>query len=248
MPVSFVNSIQPHLNTQLSTPHSSSATRNAVLASHKRADQPRLTSLTTKRAQLDQAKSTTNSTAKHIRSMDAKLQALEHHVRRMYSDYRAFKKNFPPFPQGSEDRVRLLSSFQAIRKQIERLTIPPREEMVVSNNNEVVAAQENNDFAIDRFQQFLNMIGSSIPNLTADTPDAVVSEIPEKLERVHELLIQKRSELAEQAVAKKYYIDSTESAVMIEMETISLTLGGWFADEADWQISMSQTQLKALLV
>lgn len=37
-------------------------------------------------------------------------------------------KNYPPFPRGSIDRERMLKSFAGLRKEIDRLTIPPDDE------------------------------------------------------------------------------------------------------------------------
>lgn len=41
------------------------------------------------------------------------------------ADLRGINKFFPPYPPGSEERVRLLKSYVAFRLLIEKLTIPP---------------------------------------------------------------------------------------------------------------------------
>jgi len=44
---------------------------------------------------------------------------------KMSGSLEAIVKNYPPFPQGSEERVRWLRSYSGLREVIERLTIPP---------------------------------------------------------------------------------------------------------------------------
>ena len=93
-------------------------------------DTARVSHVNTGWGKTEQMKSSANATARQIRTMDTQVQNMAHTLRRMTTDIRAFRKNFPPFPRGSEERERLLNSFQGIRKQIERLTIPPKKETV----------------------------------------------------------------------------------------------------------------------
>lgn len=46
-------------------------------------------------------------------------------LERIKANLNGINKFFPPYPPGSEDRVRLLKSYVAFRILIERLTIPP---------------------------------------------------------------------------------------------------------------------------
>ena len=59
-------------------------------------------------------------------------------------------KNFPPFPPGSEERVKILRSFNLFRKQIDQLTIPPvvRDAMKIMADPALVSEAGDWDFTI----------------------------------------------------------------------------------------------------
>lgn len=54
-----------------------------------------------------------------IDQADARARAIEQEIAAMV-------KNYPPFPPGSEERLRYLRSISALRQQLDALTIPPR--------------------------------------------------------------------------------------------------------------------------
>ncbi|MGA1874716.1 MAG: hypothetical protein ACMUIA_03825 [bacterium] len=62
--------------------------------------------------------------AKHVRSFDMAIHTISDYIERMKEQLETFVKHYPPYPPGSEERVRLLRSFQAFRRQIDQLTIP----------------------------------------------------------------------------------------------------------------------------
>jgi hypothetical protein len=66
-----------------------------------------------------------NALALKIRGADRHIGTFERHVEEMKATLEGIVKNFPPFPEGSEERVRMLTRFKALRKQIESLTLPP---------------------------------------------------------------------------------------------------------------------------
>lgn len=66
-----------------------------------------------------------NSLALKIRGGDRKIDEIEQHVEKMKSELEGIVKNYPPFPEGSEERVRMLKTFKAFRDQIASLTLPP---------------------------------------------------------------------------------------------------------------------------
>ena len=66
-----------------------------------------------------------NAVVKSIRIADKAMGEIETNIEQMESEVEMFLKQYPPYPPGSEDRIRYLSRFAMLRKQIDQLTIPP---------------------------------------------------------------------------------------------------------------------------
>lgn len=66
-----------------------------------------------------------NSVAHSIRIADQAMVKIGAHIDDMKRDLKTHLKNYPPFPPGSKERVKILKSFSAFRKLIDELTIPP---------------------------------------------------------------------------------------------------------------------------
>ncbi len=66
-----------------------------------------------------------NAVVKSIRIADQAMGEIETNVEQMESEVEMFMKQYPPFPPGSEDRIKYLSRFAMLRKQIDQLTFPP---------------------------------------------------------------------------------------------------------------------------
>lgn len=67
-------------------------------------------------------------TAGTLRRVDQAMEAVGKTVERMESDLEVITKSYPPFPPGSEERVKRLRSYTALRAMIDRLTVPPKQE------------------------------------------------------------------------------------------------------------------------
>ncbi len=67
------------------------------------------------------------SVAISIRGADKAMEAIEEHIDQMIETV----KFFPPYPEGdnSEERIRMLRSFNGIRQLIDQLTIPPKDDL-----------------------------------------------------------------------------------------------------------------------
>jgi hypothetical protein len=70
-------------------------------------------------------KSGINNIAEHIRTVNNSINSAQILVEKIKNDLKIIRKNFPPFPPGSEERVQLLKNIQAFQKQINELTFPP---------------------------------------------------------------------------------------------------------------------------
>ena len=66
-----------------------------------------------------------NTIAKSIHADDKALRDIQNLLDRAERKLQKIVKTYPPFPAGSEERVKLLRSFNSYRKMIDRLTIPP---------------------------------------------------------------------------------------------------------------------------
>ena len=66
-----------------------------------------------------------NAVVKSIRIADKAMGEIEANIEQMESEVEMFLKQYPPYPPGSEDRVKYLSRFAMLRKQIDQLTVPP---------------------------------------------------------------------------------------------------------------------------
>ena len=69
-----------------------------------------------------------NAVAATIRTMDQSMEAAGTTIDAMKKELEVVTKTYPPFPPGSEDRVRRLRSYAALRSMIDKLTIPPEED------------------------------------------------------------------------------------------------------------------------
>jgi len=66
-----------------------------------------------------------SAVVKSIRIADQAMEDIAANVEQMESEVEMFLKQYPPYPPGSEDRIKYLSHFAMLRKQIDQLTIPP---------------------------------------------------------------------------------------------------------------------------
>lgn len=66
-----------------------------------------------------------NSTAKNIRETDKNLTLSADIIAKMKADLEKIVKNYPPFSMESEERRTILMSYDALKKQIDQLTVPP---------------------------------------------------------------------------------------------------------------------------
>ena len=82
-------------------------------------------------SELQKINDSLNEVAQKKRTDDNILNRFENYIDRMKAELERILKNFPPFPPGSEDRIRLLRGYAGFRKLIDQLTIPPPKESSV---------------------------------------------------------------------------------------------------------------------
>ena len=182
-----------------------------------------------------------NAAAGQIRYQDAGLQTVVRYARQMAHDIRVFKKNFPPFPAGSEERERLLNSFSAIRKQIARLTIPPETGEAAANSEQGAANEGSPASMSGAFERLFAAIWERVPAVPADASDSAFDALIKKLESLLEFIQKNRAGIQQQAFSEH---DVAREA-SIEMAAISIHIGSLFSEQSAWQMTVSQAQLKA---
>ena len=156
-----------------------------------------------------------------IRGADQAMAAIEEHIDQMIE----VVKLFPPYPEGdnSEERIKMLRSFNGIRRLIDQLTIPPNDDLgqaILSDpaTNDVpdswpVIVNEQGDVkAIRRQEVHTGPTGLNIPELTeADLTEngqaggplsrQKLDDIAANLENAKAVLRQRRDALGSDAAA-----------------------------------------------
>ena len=141
-----------------------------------------------------------NSVARTIRVADESMEKIENYIDRMETESQRIVKNYPPFPPGSEERVKRLKSIIAFRRLIDQLTIPPPNEEFAAKimpDHDVVS--KTNDSQKMSGENTLHQTGSEgldIPQLPESADDEEVRAFIGKLDAALETLRQNRIDLA----------------------------------------------------
>ena len=97
---------------------------------------------------LQRINDTQNATAKVQREVDKRFQKLDDAIERMKENLGQILTQFPPFPPGSQDRVRALRTYAYFRNLIDQLTLPPPDEFQTGRRmdagEKVVSGQPTN--------------------------------------------------------------------------------------------------------
>jgi len=116
--------------------------------------------------------------AKSIGLSDSVMRRIGGLLEEMEKSLNAVVKSYPPFPAGSEERVKYLESYTGLRAQIDQLTMPPKEE--------------------DTRRLIGDSDGLDIPSLTKDASDEQILGALERISTSKETLEMKRERLAEE--------------------------------------------------
>ena len=122
-----------------------------------------------------QVKTELNDLARSIRSEGETLSKVNEFVERMKEHLGEIVKNYPPFPVDNPERMEMLKSFTALRKEIERMTFPPEEkhlpELPVvtqkSTNEELSGTINVLDNAATAINDSLESLGSEVSEIAS---------------------------------------------------------------------------------
>jgi hypothetical protein len=204
---------------------------------------------------LDAIHSRLNDIAQRIRLADKTTATIETFIDKMKARLKTILKQYPPFPAGSEERVRLLRSFNAFRKQIDQLTIPPREDFakmvtanlaVVHEGGDVEAMLGDDGLSENAQRQKFHpgLQGFELPKLSEDATDDKVFAFLENLDAFTEKLRQRRAAMVEQAVSiGGRFGDISETDIQLK----SLELRDTIKTDSIASLTKAQPQLMELL-
>jgi hypothetical protein len=207
-----------------------------------------------------------NSVARTIRITDENMGKIENYIDRMKTELQRIVKSYPPFPPGSEERVKRLKSINAFRRLIDQLTIPPPNEVfaakIVPGHDGVSEANDSQRVISETNHYQTKPEGFDIPQLPEDANDEKVYTFRQKLDEAGEILRQNRSDLVKYVaeMGESYrqevegvglfrsYGEEIKSADMeSEAELRSSDLSYTLTIEADVTLTEAQSQLLSLL-
>jgi flagellin-like hook-associated protein FlgL len=160
-----------------------------------------------------------NSVAMRIRATDSTMGKIETIIDRMKEELGRIIKNYPPFPPGSEERVKFLRSFKALREEIDQLSFSTNDEgasKVMDNPGVVsqavdlkaVAGGKGPGLTIRNQQVHTGPTGLNIPELSENATDEEIAAAIKNLEEARKTLDQRQSGLATDALSIQQFLQS----------------------------------------
>lgn len=211
-----------------------------------------------------------NKVAQNIRNTDKTMKKVEIYIDRMQDNLLKIVKQFPPFPRGSEERVRILNSFQSLRKQIDQLTIPPKGEYAVKIMADPDLVPEAGDWDIELSNGLRKTIrsrqvhsgptGLNLPELSEKVDDEKIQAAVKGLDAAKATLRQRQYGLYVDTVNIKHSresdaifnqsgnLDEPESTYAdagVELKSIELKQS--LTNKTDLPLISDQSQLMGLL-
>ena len=218
------------------------------------------------RDRLETIHSRLNSAARTIRIADENMGKIENYIDRMKAELQRIVKNYPPFPPGSEERVKRLKSVIAFRRLIDQLTIPPPNEEFAAKSvpdHDVVSKINYSQKVLSESNPHqTGSEGLDIPQLPESADDEEVRAFIGKLDAALETLRQNRSDLATYAaevresyeremkapgIFRSYGEEIKSSDTEAEAELRSSDLSYALAIESGMTLTEAQSQLLSLL-
>jgi len=83
-----------------------------------------------------------NELARIQKAFGKRFEKADSYLEQMKEQLERIIKQFPPFPPGSEDRVKGLRAFIFFRKMMEQLTLPPREEVLMESTEQLLLSSD----------------------------------------------------------------------------------------------------------
>ena len=149
-----------------------------------------------------------NAVVKSIRIADQAMDDIAANVEQMESEVEMFLKQYPPYPPGSEDRIKYLSHFAMLRRQIDKMTIPPdagaRHILGEGGNGtpdgwNVEIGGRSTGRTIRSQAVHAGSGGLNLPEITTESPDDQVKAMHVALGQAKQTIQERRTGLAQDA-------------------------------------------------
>ena len=188
-----------------------------------------------------------NNVAMTIRTADTTMDSIGKIIDQMKAQLEVIIKNYPPFPPGSEDRVKLLNSFNTLKRQIDQLTIPPNNRGVWKILADPATIPEAGDWTIlagangekriiHNEQVHTGPTGLNIPDIQVDATDQQISGMIDTLGTAKNTLTNRRSALEMEAAGLTSTQDyNSKVAALYQGYAASLQLGDMTETTAELQ-------------
>ncbi len=204
---------------------------------------------------------TFNSVATNIHTADKAMGTMEKMIEKMSEKLETHVKNYPPFLPGSEERVRLLKSFQMFRKQIDKMTIPQEHKdamriMADPSTNpeagewEISFGENGHHKTITSKEVHTGPTGLDIPELPEGATDNVINDTISRLKNARGILKRARTDLARDIsdVAQlKERINQQDDMPEAAAEAVSKDANHILAGRFDKSLTEDPSQLTHLL-
>ena len=146
-----------------------------------------------------------------IRTVDETMQQIGHHLNGMKHAVETILKNYPPFPVDNHDRVTQLRQFSALRKMIDQLTLPPKEDdspaVILGDHQKHATAGDWEYLPAVGMQKLVvrhqpvhsGEQGLDLPDLAVDASDEDLADAMERLSLASERLAGRRKQFVADA-------------------------------------------------
>jgi len=142
-----------------------------------------------------------NWEAMNIRAADKIMDTIGNYIEEMKAQLERIIKNFPPFPLGSEERVRILRSYNALRKQIDQMTFPSKTQGVMKIIADRAIVRKAGDPEVKSVDHWaLHVKDLNIPELPDAATDQEIVAAIESLNATQKSLQEARAKLATNAL------------------------------------------------
>ena len=147
-----------------------------------------------------------HSLVQGIRSVDRTMEKIAGHVEKMEQSLSNVTKSYPPFPVGSNERIAQLRQFSSLRKMIDQLTVPPREEASpvkilgdadayeTAGDLSLITGNKNETLTIRHQPMHPGPKGLDIPDLPEGASDETINATLTKLADAGDKIQRKRRE------------------------------------------------------
>lgn len=194
---------------------------------------------------LQASKEALNSLGRDINVAEKAMRSIDSNIGQMKEELLTIIKNYPPYPAGSEDRVKRLKSYSSLRGLIDKLTYPPENDNAQtilrgSVNKDGIEAK-GVDGQISTIKSQPVHPGANGLNIATLSETASTEEIQiaiKRLDQAQEILKEKSSSLENGAKAiGGNYVEFTTQKMSQEAQHELATHTGSIVPNAETQIS-----------